>query len=83
MLRDARLGIGAGQVRHMTRSRISPDDASRCQEVFTSGESSALRGFIDDIAVLFDIMLGRDMVQRSPTDLPDGPGSADAAVGPH
>ena len=67
---------------HMSRFHFSPDGASRRLETGGLRKTSALRGFVDDIALLFAIMLGRDMVQRSQ---PVGPetGSGDAPFGPH
>ena len=80
---DVHVGIAASLVRHMPPSPISPGGAPPWQEAASSGRSSALRGFIDDIAVLFAIMTGRDMVQRSPATRPDGAGSMDAGTRRH
>ena len=80
---DICVRIAASLVRHMSPFPISPGGEPRWQKAANSGRSSALRGFFEDIAVLFAIMTGRDMVQRSPTTPPDGGGSFDAAAGPH
>ena len=67
----------------MSRIRISPDAEPPRQEVGKNQGSSAPRGFIDDIAVLFAIMVGRDMVQRYAKALPDESGKTDPAPEPH
>ena len=66
----------------MSRFPLSPDGGSPRPEIGGSRRASALRGFVDDIAVLFAIMLGRDMVQRSRPVVPEA-GSGEAPFGPH